>query len=431
MGLWDKIKKAFTGIEEEKKKKPEKEEIQTEKPVLKEKTEKSGYIDKVLQGKAEFNPEKVIHETRALLRKGEEAKAIQLLYLILNKYPGQPDIQFFLCSVLIDRGDFDEALPLLRGLIDSGYTRRDIIEYWLGFIYEEKGELKEACIHYERALGHNINYMPAKIRYEKIKQLINAGKKTVGKESLKESILKKERQGEDRFEILEEIGGGGAGVIYRVKDRLLNRDVAMKVYHGGISKNQFFKEASVPSLIPHPGVVKIYSIDSEHSTIFMKYYPGGSLKQKLKEKWSEEKVIEFIIKICEPLIIMEKKKIIHRDLKPENILFDDNEYPVIIDFGLAFIQEEDKKGDIILGGTERYMPPEYKDGAMLNNRYDHYSLGIIIKELVTSSGISSPYIDEVISRCCNSDYTLRPSFKEIKDICEAALLRIRYSGQHN
>lgn len=429
MGIWRKIKGLFLKGRE-KRREPFNEPVQKDKENL-AKEEKNlinsqeSYILALLQDKEIFEPEKVIQQLKVLLKKGEEAKTIQYLYLILNKHPNNAELLFFLCNLLIERGDFEAALPILNRLIPLNY-KREFVEYWLGLAYEERGELNKALSHYEISLSRNINYTPAKIRYERLKAVLNQLDEKKRKESV--IAISSKREGESRYKVVEEIGGGGTGRVYKVEDKLLNRTVAMKIYHSTTTKKQFLKEATTPSFIPHPGIVKILDIEPHKNTIYMKYYEGGSLKEKLKKEWSEEELLKFLIKICEPLLLLEREKLIHRDLKPENIVFDGDGMPIIIDFGLSLRYGEEKREEVLSGGTEKYMPPEYKEKRELNLKYDQYSLGVIIKEIVALSKITSPVINEIINWCLNIEPQFRPSFKELRNYCETSLLKIKYLG---
>ncbi|WP_372368935.1 PQQ-binding-like beta-propeller repeat protein [Candidatus Uabimicrobium sp. HlEnr_7] len=198
-----------------------------------------------------------------------------------------------------------------------------------------------------------------------------------------------------RYDIIGEIGRGGMGKVYKVYDPTTEKIIALKVLLSTGEREtekmgRFLREAFLSSKFDHPNIVAVHDIGNEDGNIFftMDFIEGRTLDQLIKERsLTRRQLVELMIKVTQAVAHAHGKKIIHRDLKPENIILDKNKEPMVMDFGLAKIVNEDSKlsksGMII--GTVHYMPPEQADGLVkeLDERSDTYALGAILYELIT------------------------------------------------
>lgn len=197
------------------------------------------------------------------------------------------------------------------------------------------------------------------------------------------------------YELLEEIGRGGMGVVYRARQKGLVRIVAVKVIQALTSRPEdhlrFQREAESVASLDHPNIVRVYEIGRQGNRPFlsMEFVEGGALDTHLQNRtWSNHEIASLVKALADAMHYAHGRGIIHRDLKPANVLLGARLTPKIVDFGLAKRKEEaanfqTKTGVLI--GTPCYMSPEQAAGAgkAVGPTTDVYSLGVILYELLT------------------------------------------------
>ncbi len=201
----------------------------------------------------------------------------------------------------------------------------------------------------------------------------------------------------DRYHILEQIGEGGMAVVYKAYDTRLESEVAIKILRkdeftpaslGKVLK-RFEREAKALARLTHPNLVKVIDYGDYEGMPFlvMPYLPGGTLKQLMGKPIPFDEAIQLILPIANALGYAHQQGILHRDIKPSNILITENGEPMLSDFGIAKILEEDSAltmtGTGVGIGTPEYMAPEQGLGKNVDARADIYSLGVVLYELVT------------------------------------------------
>jgi len=201
-----------------------------------------------------------------------------------------------------------------------------------------------------------------------------------------------------KYEIIETLGQGGYGIVYRVRDTILNVDRALKVLHPVLLADptfieRFKREAQIMARLEHPNIVQVYDMDqiSEHVYISMKYVSGGSLKEILKQqgRLSFERALEIANQIASALeyAYNQPEKLIHRDIKPSNILFERDGSVRLSDFGFAkALSRADSISLSASGGminTPNYMAPEIWRGKSATSATDVYSLACVFYEMIT------------------------------------------------
>ena len=199
-----------------------------------------------------------------------------------------------------------------------------------------------------------------------------------------------------KYEILEELGRGGFGVVYKARDTVLDRIVAVKVLHPNLVNDlsfvsRFRNEAQLAAQLDHSNIVSVYDFGEYQGLYYiaMAYMPGGSLKDLLQKKGSlpEEEALTILRKVSDGLSYAHKKGIIHRDLKPGNILFDEEGQARISDLGFAKALHTDSSVSLSMSGglvgTPAYMAPEVWRGEPATLQTDIYSLGCILYEMLT------------------------------------------------
>ena len=198
-------------------------------------------------------------------------------------------------------------------------------------------------------------------------------------------------------EILELLGQGGMGAVYKGRQRSLDRFVAVKILSPEISHDprfaeRFTREARALGRLTHPNIVAIHDSGCANGLYYfvMEYVDGSNLRQLMEEKkLAPGDVLAIVPQVCAALQYAHDEGIVHRDIKPENILIDKKERVKIADFGLAKLLNQDEV-DVHLTatnqvmGTPKYMAPEQMEGAKeIDHRADIYSLGVVFYELLT------------------------------------------------
>jgi serine/threonine protein kinase/tetratricopeptide (TPR) repeat protein len=197
----------------------------------------------------------------------------------------------------------------------------------------------------------------------------------------------------ERYEIIEEIGKGGMGKVYKAFDKDIDENIALKIIRPEIASNtqiitRFQNELKMARKIAHRNVCKMYDLGKDGDTkyISMEYVPGEDLKTTIKRMGplTIGKAIHVARQVCEGLTEAHRIGVIHRDLKPRNIMVDREGNARIMDFGIAASHEVKEISDSrIMLGTPHYMSPEQVSGKPTDRRSDIYSLGIIMFEMVT------------------------------------------------
>ena len=200
--------------------------------------------------------------------------------------------------------------------------------------------------------------------------------------------------------ILEEIGKGGMGVVYRARDQRLDKDVAIKVLPPGaladdLARKRFRKEALVLAKLNHPNITTIHDFDTQGGIDFlvMEYIPGAMLSEKLVAgPLPENEVIRLGAQLAQGLAAAHEQGLVHRDLKPGNLRITPDSRLKVLDFGLAKLLGHDAEADISSSltqfapenaGTLPYMAPEQLRGEATDARTDIFAVGAVLYEMAT------------------------------------------------
>ena len=262
---------------------------------------------------------------------------------------------------------------------------------------------------------------------------------------------------DQRYELQEQIGGGGMADVYKANDLLLNRPVAVKILHDQFKSDtefidKFNREAQAAACLSHPNIVNIYDVgvmDGAHY-IVMEYVPGRTLKDKIKQEGhlSVAEALTVAKGIASALAHAHANNLVHCDIKPHNILMMPDGSAKVADFGIARAVTESTMtytGNVV--GSVHYFSPEQAKGTMITPKSDVYALGVVLYEMLTGTlpftgetpvsvamkhlqeepvpvrqldSSIPPVVEAIVARAMSKDPAMRPDASEIvKDIQQA------------
>lgn len=334
-----------------------------------------------------------------LMKREKIDRAVECLQKISKESKDYLRASRVLGELFVEKGQTALAVRKFREGHSNQLDRDNLDSYYEFALHlEEHGAIEEALKVYEEILGVDMRFPGVQDKIETLRQKTILGKtvifdkdKTVRLEvdPARPMIL-----GEHRYQILQELGRGGMGVVYKARDLILKRDVAFKIISENLRSNRravddFYREAQATAALNHPFLLTLYDIGEKDGYLYiiMEYVEGKDFEHYLRtgKLLSIPTVVKIFIWICEGLHHAHQRGVIHRDIKPSNIMWTKQKQIKLMDFGLAVLLGELRKAGVMAAGTPQYMSPEQIIGEGIDHRTDLYSLGITIFRMCTGN----------------------------------------------
>jgi len=296
-----------------------------------------------------------------------------------------------------------------QGLLDLAFEKlrkcpldddmKDVL-YNLGLDFERKRMINKAITVYEYIVQEGEIFRDLDARIPKLRKF--AGELPLGKHRRKEEgklVISDDLDTKPtvgRYEILEELGQGAMGVVYKGKDPKINRLVAIKTIRFSDDfeeqqakevKERFFKEAELAGKLSHPSIISIHDVGEDYDLTYMamELLEGEDLEHFCEKNslLPLRKVLDIIAETADALDYAHMQGVIHRDIKPGNIMLLKNGHIKVTDFGIAKAVSSSQTRTGIILGTPNYMSPEQINGMEIDGRSDIFSLGIVFFQLLT------------------------------------------------
>jgi len=339
------------------------------------------------------------HAAIECFKKGNIFQGVELLEQVPSSNAQYIKAKILLGKAFLKKRNFNKATIHFQKAYDhwcedpEGLVNETILKlfYHLAYTFEKMGRLDDALKLYERVaaedpLFREVNHRLAKVK-NKRKKAIKSGERKLGLPA-----FSKEHREQNRYERLEEIGKGGMGIVYRARDRVLGREVALKILNSHFKHDEkivetFLREAKSLASLNHLNIVTIFDagIEDGNYYISMEFIDGRTVRDLLKKKGHFRLSTSLALskQVLKALAYAHSKHVIHRDITTNNMMLTETKVVKLMDFGLARIVNQLHSEQSIIGGTPYFMSPEQVEGAPIDHRTDIYSFGVCLYEMLT------------------------------------------------
>ncbi len=321
---------------------------------------------------------------------GDLDRAIHNLQLIDARHTDYRHVSRVIAEIVSERGDHDLAVAKFEeALGPSGIESAslDVLESYAEILVRARRR-EQALSTFETIQRRDVQRTDLTARIQELRSEIAA-----------EATRPPERtaptqRAESRYELLEEIGRGGMGVVYKARDKRLGRVVALKRLPDNLREHPtavelFEREARAAAALNHRNIVTIFDAGHEDGTYFisMELLEGRALNDILsrRKKLTARDTARIGSQIAAGLHYAHERRIVHRDIKTANLFFTKDQLVKIMDFGIAKSLEEVRRSTTVVGGTPYYMAPEQARGQGVDHRADLYAFGVTLFQLVTGA----------------------------------------------
>jgi len=326
-------------------------------------------------------------------------RAIELLEGISQQDTNYAKACLLLAEAYEFAGATEQAADKLGELLGMGETawNREELTSRFADLLEKRGDIVEALGVLEALAVREPTTPGIETRVEELRKRIEIEKRITEPKVAEETIgvpfsENQIRLSGSRYDILEQIGRGGMGVVFKARDRKLGRLVALKQLPEKLREHPkavelFLSEARAVAVMNHPNIVTLYDADQEGDKFFitMELLEGRSLSEILRSRGciASRDCARVGLQVAAGLHYAHSKRIVHRDIKVANLFYTRDKVVKIMDFGIAKVIEEVRRGTTVVGGTPSYMAPEQTLGNKIDGRADLYAFGVTLFEMLT------------------------------------------------
>jgi hypothetical protein len=316
-------------------------------------------------------PDEALYIFAQLRSTPDEARAVEELVRTTQQRPLPEPLLLVLGTTLVDRGELEGAARVLTGATSSSAL------VLLGDLAERRGDIPTALALVERVLLRDLDHPGARERHRRWRSMLGY---EIEHKAVAPGATVVTREPDAPFDLLREVGRGGAAAVYEAVDRELGRHVALKVYHQPErDRAQLAHEARVAVDLEGPAVVRVFDLDPDHGWIALEWAMHGTLRESVRardlgrllpiERWA--------MPLAFALARVHSKGWVHHDVKPANVLLARSGQAILTDFGIAR-----RAGEPSPPGSLGYLSPERMAGRASDPRDDVYGFGRVLEDVL-------------------------------------------------
>jgi serine/threonine-protein kinase len=301
----------------------------------------------------------------------DEARAVEELVRTSQVRALPEGLLLALGSALVDRGEIEIASRVMTNATSSPAL------VLMSDLYERKNDLPTALSLIERVLLRDIDHPGARERHRRWRSSLGFD---VARQPVHAGATVVAREPDAPFDLLREVGRGGAGAVYEAVDRELGRHVALKVYHQPErDRTQLAHEARVAVMLEGPGIVRVFDVDPDHGWLALEWARAGTLRERIRERDAARllPIERWAVPLAHALGRVHAGGWVHHDVKPANVLLAKSGAAILTDFGTAR-----RSGEPSPPGSLGYISPERMKGRPSDARDDVYGFGRILEDVL-------------------------------------------------